>query len=134
MSHKSRPNRAFHNVLEHYYDCKTSAFGGRSNTMYASLSNSVGKLCGKVRVSASDLVADVELASRRALRDYPAEYSVFKRIYLDADDQFKDVFSKKLGGGAFKGLTDELERRVGQEFIDAGIYPVQEYTRTVDTR
>lgn len=131
----SQASIAFQNILQHYYECKASAGSvGRGSGIYTSLSRSVGNTSGKVKVSASDLVADVELAANRALRDFPAEKKLFDRVYLQADEAFRTVFQSKLNKDTFDSLINEIETRVGQEFISAGIFPIKEYAATKDVR
>jgi hypothetical protein len=89
---------------------------------------------GIVTMSSSDYVADVELAARRALRDFPAEHKTFQRLYLDDDTKFREVFARKLNKTAFDALIDGIVDRVGQEFINAGIYPLEQYMAPVDAR
>lgn len=123
-------SKIFHNIISKYYEARSSS-DGRGGAGFVSLTNSVRSGTRKVRVCASDFVADVELAANRALRDYPAERQLFKRIYLDADEAFKTVFSKRMNAEAFDLLIKEIERRVGVEFESAGIYPIEKYTEAV---
>lgn len=118
--------RAFHTTLNTYYVAKS---GGRIKGATA-----LGtKPNGFVSVSSSDYVCDVEMAASRALRDYPSEKQMCQRIYMNVDDTFREVMSKK-NKEAFEALTDQIEERVGQAFIDSGIYPLSKYTEQRDAR
>lgn len=130
-----RQHTAFHDTLTQYHNCRTATdSGSRAGGFYANLSDSVSSMTGKVRVCASDLIADVELAANRALRDFPAERKVFQRIFLEQDTAFEKVFAKHLGQEPYDVLFQEIVTRVGQEFIDRDIFPIRKYTQIVDVR
>lgn len=123
---------AFHNILDNYYSAMSNS--GSNIPFFGKLSGRGRPVVGKVRVSTSDFVADVELAANRALIDFPPERRVFKRIYLDADDDFKAIFARRLGEEQFKVMDEEIQRRVGAEFIKSSIYPLRQYTAVEDVR
>lgn len=124
--------RAFNEVIQAYYTCKVSPKNGGG--FYATLANGVHSVCGKVRVTPQDMVADVELAAQRALRDFPAELHVFKRVYLDADEDFATVFARRIGQERYDEMLREMISRISAEWIKSGIWPLHTYRREVDTR
>jgi hypothetical protein len=123
---------AFNEVMEAYYQCRTDPT--RGGGFYATLSSSVLSKCGKVQICPSDLICDVEMAANRALQDFTAERGAFRHIYLELDEAFKKEFSRSIGAENFKLMEEEIIRRVGTEFEDAGIYPIKKYRAVSDTR
>jgi hypothetical protein len=89
---------------------------------------------GRVFTNSSDLVVDVELAARRALKDTPHEFKVFKHVYLEGNTKFAEGLAKRLPTGIVTEMLKGIVQKVGTEFSSCGLWPVGRYRKPVDVR
>lgn len=122
---------AFDEVIDRYQSCKASP--DRHVPFFTPLNKTL-RPTGKVRVSASDFVADVDLAMGRALAGLNNEKNILQKVLVEDDQETYRSLSQAIGHKEFLGVVKEIKRRVGKEFISCGIYPLSRYAAPVDVR
>lgn len=135
MSPVTEESIAFNNVMAHYAECRGTSDSTTVNGIhYASITESVRSFTGRVSVCMQDFLADVALAGKRALEPFPLEYRLFRRIYLDGDEEFRSAVEKSMDQPNYEFIMNEIAKNVGRVFIDSGIYPLSAYAQTVSVR
>ena len=114
----------FRSVIEYYQEAQeTSGSPGALNYEQAAVGAGSGFVVGKINMTLSDLIADVEIAARRALSD--TQHSFFLRVYKGRGEKGRNELTRV--------LDVQVQEALGRDFVDNGIYPVSKYMRSVRT-
>ena len=124
---------AFNEVLDVYYQARlSSASGTKSMVGFSNIAISVRSNGGNiVRVCPSDLIADFELAGKRALEGLANEYHVFQRVYLDRDAGFEEKLQEHMSPAVYSAIIKQIEQRVGEALVTRNIWPINVYAAAV---
>jgi len=126
--HRTRERQwsAFRKVMEAYYAAVANAGSSGAIDYEQALSGSTGSgyVVGRVEISDSDLVCDVETAAKRVLG--PRHLSLFRKRYIGAGGMPEEQLSTE-----GKVLDIEIQDALGRAFLSRGIYPIKKYKRSV---
>lgn len=117
----------FREVIDFYQEAKANASSyGSIDYEESGNGGQVGTQCvvGRVVMSFSDYVADVEITARRVLG--PKQYYFFKAVYMSGE-----VTTTQRMSDAYKALDAQVHEILGQAFIDNKLSPPESYMRSV---
>lgn len=112
--------KAFDAVIDHYHTLRSASVSGLRGLDY-SKSGGGTNTANIVRVSPSDFICDVELASRKALEQFPALFQVFKQCYMDCTVE----------PNTESPTIDVIRARVGRIYCERKLFPATIYFKPV---
>jgi hypothetical protein len=125
----------FRRVINHYEEIKATNGTNSCDVFYKSLASGAtgAKYNSRViQMSASDLIADVELKAKRVLSIQ--EYSLWKCVYLNQDKKFETEAKQALGSVRFLEIKHTMQEKLGEAFVRCKIYPIGRYMKPIDLR